>query len=344
MTFKALGKRVWFLFIPVLFLWMPVNDFSKIKQVSLNSLTIGAFTSSIILLVNIFFVHYRLNDGLVIDASILDYYHTGFQFTSVLDMHPTYLGMYTLLALAYVIIEKPFKQKWATITLILILLISILFIASRVAYFLTFVLFFLKGIKFLSEKIRYKPRVGILYVFGLLIITTGAVKLLSTTYIGYRLSKETYWDLTSEHFNQENLINKQDSRLARWKVAIDLIKERPFLGYGAGTEKSHLVQKYKENEMNIAAENQYGAHNQFLSYFLEFGIIGILYFAFFLFINIFYSLKAKHFLAAFFFFSLSISSLFENIIYNHAGVIFVAFFTPLFTYLSWYKLKASNND
>lgn len=334
LTFKSLGKKVWFVFLPIFFIWLNPRVLIKIKEYSLYALTLGAFLSSIYLLINIMLLHYNLNNAWVFDASILDFYHTGFQFTAPLQIHPTYLGMYILLALAYVLIEKPFRRKYISVIFNVIVIVTLLFIASRVVYALVLLLLLLVLVQTLIKILQKNKLKGLVMLLLIFLVVFLSFSALNKTYIGYRLTKEAYWDLTSEHFNQKNLISKQDSRLSRWKVAVDLIKKKPFLGYGAGTEKLHLVREYQQRDMKLAAEQRYGAHNQFISYFLEFGIIGILVFITFLISNILIALAHKHFLAVFFFTSLFFLSMFENIFYNDAGIIFIAFFSTLFTYLS----------
>ena len=337
LTFKSLGKKVWFVFLPLFFFWLHPKVLVKIKKYSLNALTLGAFLSSFYLLVNLVIMHYNLNKAWVFDKSILDYFHTGFHFTAPLDIHPTYLGLFISLSLAYIIIEKPLKNLCLLIIFKLVILITILFLASRIIYALAMLLFLVSIVQILTKSYKNNHKNGIFLIVISLILILSTLGILSKTYIGYRMTKETYWDLTSEDFNQKNLINKQDSRLSRWKVAIDLIKDKPFFGYGAGTEKYHLVSEYNKRNMKLAADKQYGAHSQFISYFLEFGIFGFLIFIHFLIINIFYALKSKSFLGAFFFISLFFSSLFENIFNNNSGIVFIAFFSVVFTYTTFNK-------
>jgi O-antigen ligase len=140
------------------------------------------------------------------------------------------------------------------------------------------------------------------------------------------------WDLTPNINTSYNGKYKADSRIARWESAFSAIKERPTFGYGSAMEKEILHKRFQENGLNFAATNYYDSHNQYLSITIEFGLIGLSFFLFYLFSNFYFSFKSKDKVSLFFFASLILVGLFENLFKNNAGIIFVAFFSNVFLF------------
>jgi len=56
-----------------------------------------------------------------------------------------------------------------------------------------------------------------------------------------------------------------------WSASIELIQNRPILGYGAGAEREELANIYKTRGYSIP---RYNAHNQFLSSTVQLGFLG----------------------------------------------------------------------
>ena len=67
------------------------------------------------------------------------------------------------------------------------------------------------------------------------------------------------------------------ARQAIWGVALNLIKDKPILGYGTGDGKQVLLDAYKERGLNTLYEKKYNTHNQFLQTGLSLGVIGFLF-------------------------------------------------------------------
>lgn len=63
-------------------------------------------------------------------------------------------------------------------------------------------------------------------------------------------------------------------RLKKWENALELISQKPLLGYGSGSENA-LLEQYRKTGFTIGYENKFNAHNQFLESGLELGIVGM---------------------------------------------------------------------
>lgn len=90
------------------------------------------------------------------------------------------------------------------------------------------------------------------------------------------------WMVTHHNrVNEENL--RKELRLCYWRSAVELIRERPVLGYGisrAQEEFSEVSMKYVEEEWRRASWEPYrlrlDTHNQYIQCLLETGILGLL--------------------------------------------------------------------
>lgn len=122
-------------------------------------------------------------------------------------------------------------------------------------------------------------------------------------------------------------------RYELWKAAIGIIKENFWLGVGTGD----MVYAYRQelNKMDSDLKNlSLRAHNQYLSLFSAFGILG---FSLFIFFFIYPAIKThsfSNFLFVSFFIIASLSMINEDTIETQAGVTFVAFFYILLLFFN----------
>lgn len=71
-------------------------------------------------------------------------------------------------------------------------------------------------------------------------------------------------------------ISDVEFRKYHWKSVIETIQSRPLLlGTGSGSDRAFLFEKYKYYRLTSAYELNYNAHNQFLEYLLDFGLLGL---------------------------------------------------------------------
>lgn len=66
-----------------------------------------------------------------------------------------------------------------------------------------------------------------------------------------------------------------DVRKDIWATAIHHLDEIPFYGLGAGQQQDFMLQKYEEDNFAIGEIRQYYPHNQYISCYIELGVIGV---------------------------------------------------------------------
>lgn len=118
-------------------------------------------------------------------------------------------------------------------------------------------------------------------------------------------------------------------RLEFWKASLGLIRENWLNGVGTGDMNIAFRDQYERMNSKLAPEQRWRSHNQFLSVFVGFGIIGLLWFL----ISVVYPPVAlRRFNDYFFliFFIIAVISMIpEDTIESQAGVTFFAFFYSL---------------
>ena len=118
-------------------------------------------------------------------------------------------------------------------------------------------------------------------------------------------------------------------RVLYWKVAAKIIERNWLLGVGTGDIKDAMYNMHREMNFDLDERFWLRAHNQFLSFFAAFGIIGFVYFLY----MFGYAMvkRRKNFLALAFLVIAFASCLTEDTLETQAGVTFFAFFYALFS-------------
>lgn len=118
-------------------------------------------------------------------------------------------------------------------------------------------------------------------------------------------------------------------RLLFWKVASNIIEKHWLAGVGTGDVKNEMKAMHGEMHPDLDQRYWLRAHNQFLTFFVAFGIFGFAYFIFLF--GYAFKLRRNNTLALAFLTIAFISCLTEDTIETQAGVTFFAFFFSLFS-------------
>ena len=121
-------------------------------------------------------------------------------------------------------------------------------------------------------------------------------------------------------------------RLEYYKMAIQIIKENFWFGNGTGGYYEAYQAKYNQNKFFQGNKYRQRSHNMFLSYWIDFGLIGMCYICFALAAPVFIERKTKSFLLLIFLLIVLISFMNEDTLNNHDAISFFAFFYPLYLY------------
>lgn len=116
------------------------------------------------------------------------------------------------------------------------------------------------------------------------------------------------------------------------KTAMAIIKNHFWIGTGTGDVKLSYEKKYDNINSELSDEWRLRAHNQYITFFLTFGVIGFIWISFAVFYSVYYENKWKEYLFIMAFVIFGLSMLNEDTLETHVGVSMVAFFFSLFLF------------
>jgi O-antigen ligase len=109
-----------------------------------------------------------------------------------------------------------------------------------------------------------------------------------------------------------------------------LISHSLIVGHGGGSEKYFLKKKYFENKFYRSYLVELNAHNQYFSFLIKAGIIGLLIYLYVLYFSFSKAVQKRDFLFLSFLILISVVSISENILDVNKGIFFYSFFLSLF--------------
>ncbi len=305
-NFRYLETHWSLLFVPLVML-SEKNFYAKIRRTTFISLVWGCLAALAICYLNLIMKIISEGESL---QNWFAWHHMGHDFTFITDAHPTYLGLFVVTSILFLIQDKKFPQVSKYILLI-IFLFGLFQLASKMAILLL-VLFFL----YLAiNNIRQYKQQLILLIFGIL------------------FSAFVFWTFGNQYmksrmFSVDEILDEK--RIDRWEVSYQIFKENPF--YGAGFEKIKGIrkEKYLHGDYSLAAANDLNAHNQFLEYLSVNGAVGGFVYAISLGFLFLLSIYRRDHLFTFIFFAFALANLTESMMVRIMGVEYFAIFASLF--------------
>lgn len=244
-------ERYWsFLLIPLVAIG--INDFYKnYERLFFNSLSVGCVLTLLICYVNVFYEIITRNEPW---SYFLRWRHLSHQFTEVADTHPAYLGVFIITSILFILFYSNWRSKLKFFTIIFFTL-GMIQLSSRLAI-LIFVL-----VLFCS----------LLYLYGKRIITPVILVILCGAFIT---------SIGSEYLKSRLSVNLaySDVRFERLRASYEVFEQSPILGVGFSQIKTQREKKYKEFGFDVAAKENYNAHNQFFEYLGINGLLGSIIF------------------------------------------------------------------
>lgn len=315
----VLESKLSFIIFPLLFFFIPKKkiDYSIAGSFYVLAL-LGRFFYDLIKSISAFEV----------DSSLEDLFSS--QFSTFI--HPTYMSMYYLMGIFFLI--NPLKYRlvrfpnYLKIIFGVILLSGYVLCMSLSAYLFLFLLVAVYGWILLYR------RIGVIKSLVLVLVT------LSSLIYFVQYSKDTMYDLdlttrTVRVYikSPQNFLNNADRylvgnevRLVMWTVSYNCIKQQP-MGYGTGNIDLVLGKKLRTHGLNDLAKHNYNSHNQYLQTGVEVGLIGLVILLGMLFAVFGYALKQKNTALIVLVCCVAFNSLFESVFQRETGIIFFCIMT-----------------
>jgi O-antigen ligase len=244
-------------------------------------------------------------------------------FSEPLDMHPTYLSMLIVLSIVQSLTKIISKSEKSTyyIVINLILFAGLVQLSSKSA-FLSLLVIVIAGIPFLI----IKPEKRFKFVLSSFI----ASLLLISCMLSVQAFKNRYITTLKNDLVESREVVNMNGRLDRWAVAINLIKQSPVIGTGSGSEIPLLKDAYFKLKMYGPYLFSLNAHNQYLSFLITSGIVGLIVYLTALSWGLWQSVKTRDILLFSFIMVIMIVSFSEDLLDVNKGFFFFAFFYPFF--------------
>jgi O-antigen ligase len=256
------------------------------------------------------------------------YYFYRYDFLEIFRQHPTYLSMFTLLSLSFILNKKNevIKQSWLMYGSVLLQIGAIFLYGSRIGYLLFLLLagvYIFKKISSESGKARIKK--FLVYTSGLILLV---VIMWNIPIIKERLLFSMGLDYDYK-FNNKEFIGtdtpEEKGRLLLWQDALDVIKEKPLIGYGTGSARDVLLKKYQIENHQLFLEKRYNAHNSYLELLIMGGLVLLASYLSILVVLLYNSHKRKDVILLSYFLIIFVTSITETI-FRAEGVLFLSFF------------------
>lgn len=257
-----------------------------------------------------------------------DYFYY-LDFSKVLDKHTTYFSLFVCISIINIAFGLSLKSgyfKWCRVIAIAFLLFVLYLLSSKISLIYLIIATILSTIRAFLKKDSESFKIKVLRLLVLVILPI----MFLTPNLKARISKEKASNISE--------------RVQLWGAVLDNYLEKNII-FGAGTGDGHLglVERYKEIHYEVAAKDEYNAHNQYLEQLLFYGVIGLIFLIVLLFhtLRILYTKDQPLYLVIFISFLIYMCS--ESILERHSGLIAFSFLTTIFLSTSNQKNADAEN-
>ncbi|MDA3954042.1 MAG: O-antigen ligase family protein [Bacteroidales bacterium] len=196
--------------------------------------------------------------------------------------------------------------------------------------------------RYLTSKAYRKDSVGIskLSVNDIKNIESGMANyIFENKYAIYPKIYEIIWqiDVYKKGFNPAG--NSITLRAEFVKTAYDIIQNNFWFGVGTGDVMDSFNLQYKANKSRLPKQNRLRAHNQFVTFFLSFGVVGFVLILFSMFYPVIRFQGHKNYLFIVFFIIALLSFLNEDTLETQIGITLFSYFYSLFLFGSKTNIK-----
>jgi O-antigen ligase len=322
-AFSQLGRHIPILLFPVLFGLSPF-DFRRYRpQLLLGFSLVCTAIVGYLYLDALYTIRFY---GLPLKA-ILSSSFTNHNFSDPIGIHATFFSLQlaiSLVCLLSILLKEPDRKRQLFYAICVCMLSAgLMQLSSKAVFFAVFLVVNIAVPVFLLQGNVRRKFIWITGSISVLII--GAILTLGFLKTRYISNFKYDMELTSKNA-------LLDSRLDRWSTSFELIKQKPIIGYGAGSELALLHESFYAKKYYSSFINHLNTHNEYLSFWLKSGIIGLLAYLVTLGFGFKQALKRKDLLFFTFMLLVAFVSFSENLLDVDKGVIFYAFFFSFFVF------------
>jgi O-antigen ligase len=326
--FNSVGKAFLFFAFPVVFYNLPFEFFKKLEN---NYLYIFKYTC---LLICMFYVFSFLSNYPFLDfftETNNESVFRKFVYKEILffKIHPTYFSVFLLFCVAHSIVEFNKEKKWLNIFLFLFFSIMILLLSSKIVILLNIITSIYLFISIGNIKKRYVLFGSVLFFFlGILILPGIKSRFVESI-------KDFNNPPVGKYYNSTNI------RKSIIDCSTTILKENYIRGVGFSNIQNELNLCYESKyNSDFYKQQDYLTHNYFFYIFLGSGIVGFLFFLFYLITLIKDCFAINNKVLNVFVFSCIVLMFFEDFLYRHYGCYF--FNLIIMSYFMRYEILKNN--
>ncbi len=333
---KSLEKSVACLLLPYLIIphFEYIDTFKILKKYSIYT----AFILIISLISFAFFEHSYFMKYL----NGIHLWQMGYTFSDYIGIHAPALNMYISFICVYILYltinefsNNDFSKKAIKLFLLfLVFFFFLLVINTRIAL-LTFVLNAI--VLFIYSKIAIRKKTIIVVVC--LVTLCGITKIFIDKF-PYTVDKYTI-----HLFNDMDKVGKLDeidnpeiyaytslvTRISIWKSSYEVGKKNFLFGVGSSDAQKELINHYRETDQRFLTKYGFITHNQFLNFFIKYGIIGLIGCFIYIFYPLYLSIKTNNIILFCFFLNFLISNITDDYLNKFDGLVYTALWYSIFT-------------
>lgn len=247
-------------------------------------------------------------------------------FSLPIGIHATYLSLYVAFAIVilfYLLSIEPVSWlKFFYAGCLLVLLAGLMQLSSR-AVFIALLLVINTCFPLLLYPAWQRLKLSVIALL--------ASAALLFIILGVDAFKERYIsELKKDLAERSAMMEVDEPRMARWEAMLGLVKKSPVIGYGTGAEKEMLKATYFEKKLYTSYLNEFNTHNEYLSFLLKTGLIGLGLFLLLLFTGFRRAWRNRDLLFMSFMLFITVVCVSENLLDLNKGIFFYGFFFSLF--------------
>lgn len=257
------------------------------------------------------------------------WYYQYIDFTYPIGVDPLYIGLFVafgiLIAfhLMFDVHQNVFSKKCAAVSVVVVLLLFLVMIGVRSLILITGFLIILYFVG-MGPKVKSQAKIlALLLLLGLASLSF-LLPVTRERFEGMFKRNYTFTEYTIDRFYI-------------WSVALDHVwknRNTYLIGTGLGTSEQTMDRAYEAEQIEWDFENKTNTHNQYISFLLDMGVMGILLMlAFFYFCGRAF-VKSNDHIGIYFIVLLAFGLVVENFFDRQKGAVFIGYFTSLLLFSS----------
>lgn len=296
----------------------------------------------IILIISLFLFIVFKNDYFHKYMDGIHLWQMGYEFSNFIGIHAPALNMYISFISIYFFYlflkEYSFNKlsKKAT-TFFVFLIISFLFLLivnTRIAL-LTFLINII--VVFFSFQMKIQTKLSIFFMSLFLLISLSYFFVQKFPFVIEKYTTQVVGNL--DKIGNLDMIENPESkvysslvtRLSIWKSSYELGKDNFWIGVGSSDAKKELTNYYKQTNQQFLKKFGFITHNQFLNYFLKYGVLGLIGCFIYLTYPLYIYWRTKNIMILCFFVNFFISNFTDDYLNKFDGIAYSALWYSIFT-------------